>query len=97
MDALKYPAWEKLYHAAIQGTDSEKLTALVFEAEDAIFERMLVLCSAPDRREELRAIEDACQRLFDIKTKILKWPNPYVESKQSQAPSQHGKQQPAPN
>lgn len=84
---LKYPAWQKPYKAATQETDSEKLTALVYEAEAAIFERMLALSSGHGEHDERQAIQDACQSLFVIKTEILKWPNPYGGSTRAQAAS----------
>jgi hypothetical protein len=83
MDMPKYPEWQKPYEAAVKEDDLQNLTKLIDEAESAIFERMLALSSSPDGHQELQAVRDACQRLLDIKTEKLKWPNPFAGSKHS--------------
>jgi hypothetical protein len=77
---MKYPVWEEPFEAALQETDPQKLTELVPEAEAAIFARILALDTNPSDHEEQKALKDACGRLLDVKTKILKWPDPFGRS-----------------
>jgi hypothetical protein len=77
MNTIPYPAWREPYQAALREDDLQKLTELVREAEGAIFARMLVLGTIPDENDEQKVLRDACDRLFFIKIKILKWPDPY--------------------
>jgi hypothetical protein len=74
---MKYPAWQEPLESAVQETDPQKLTGLVAEAEAAIFARILALDTNPSDCEEQKALKYACERLLDVKTKILKWPDPF--------------------
>ena len=73
VNEIQYPGWQKVYRAAVQEFDVDKLPELVTKAEAAIFMRLQELSVAPDGKEE-QALQEACKTLLTIKTGRLGWP-----------------------
>jgi hypothetical protein len=66
--------WRKRFLAALGETDKDKLTALVYAAELAIFLRLQELADSADHNEERSEIQVACAALLSIQVNDLGWP-----------------------
>jgi hypothetical protein len=60
---LKYPTWQKPYHAALVETNPELLKRKLAEAQETATLRFKELENSADHHEELRALTDALAAL----------------------------------
>ena len=67
-------SWKEPYLAALTETDKEKLTALLYATELALFNRAQELAQCEDGHKELIEIAIASENLLAFKTVILNWP-----------------------
>jgi hypothetical protein len=72
---LKYPDWQKQFHAAQLETDERKLLIKASEAESAIALRLQAIAGNSDHHEERLAIADAVSKLRTWQTQKLKFPD----------------------
>ena len=75
MTKFQYPVWQDLLQEAVNEPNLGKLSEKVHEAEAAIFLRLQELSVLPDTRQELEALQKACEELLEIQTQRLKWPS----------------------
>lgn len=86
--------WHDLYQSCVSETNPAKLERLVFDTEDAIFLRLRELSTEAHLSDESLALKQAAQKLLELKTEKLGWPDPQrVES--ARISSQNGKSIPA--
>jgi hypothetical protein len=71
-----YTSWKQPYLEAQNETDKNKLTELVYAAEEAIFRRMLELSGSADHHEERSELKEASAALMAIQVHKLGWPAP---------------------
>jgi hypothetical protein len=67
MSELRYPEWQKPYHAVLLEPNPQKLAQRVSEAERAILSRLQEIRIGSDNRMEAQAIEDALNGLRVLK------------------------------
>ena len=68
--------WRKLYESCVSETNPNKLEKLVLKLEEAIVLRYHDLAREPKGSDELQAIRRAAERLIQLKTEKLGWPDP---------------------
>jgi hypothetical protein len=68
------PLWKQMYEKALRESDTEKLTALVNAAEEALVLRYKELRNDADHDKEWHEIEAAKADLLVIKIHKLGWP-----------------------
>ncbi len=73
MSELRYPEWQKPYHAALLEPNPQKLAQRVSEAERAILSRLQEIRIGSDNRMEAQAIEDALNGLRVLKNETAKF------------------------
>jgi hypothetical protein len=69
--------WRTLYHDSIREHDPIVLHRLVYQIEEAMYERWKKLNKNPHRMAELLAMQHAVDDLLAIKTDRLGWPDPF--------------------
>jgi hypothetical protein len=73
--------WLDLYKSCVSETNRDKLEKLVYETEDAIFLRSRELSTEtypncpPKPIYEVQALRQAAQKLLQLKTEKLGWPD----------------------
>jgi hypothetical protein len=67
--------WKQSFLAALGETDKDKLPALMYAAELAIFLRMQELADSADHHDERDEIQKACAALLSIQVNRLGWPS----------------------
>ncbi len=65
--------WQKLYESCVFERNLERLSKLVFEAEDAIYLRSRELSKESHIADEVQALSQAAKGLLEIKIKKLGW------------------------
>jgi hypothetical protein len=73
LDSCPTP-WKSLYQRALQEDDPEKLTHIVLELEDWIFQRGLELSDSTDDENERATLRQVASELLKMKTDKLGWP-----------------------
>ena len=68
--------WQKLLESCVSETNPDRLEQLVFDTEDAIYLRFCELSTKPHLSDESRALKLAAQKLLELKTEKLGWPDP---------------------
>jgi hypothetical protein len=68
------PNWDLLYRDFISQSDPNKLRAQLEPLEAAIFQRLTELDNSPSSNAERSVIQQACDRILEIKTKQLGFP-----------------------
>jgi len=61
--SIAEPRWRRLFAAALTEVDTEKFTARLTAADDAVFYRLLELEDRPDMGEERTELEEALEDL----------------------------------
>jgi hypothetical protein len=74
-ESLRFPAWQREYHAALVEVDRRRLQQRVIKAEEAIFTRLQALIDTPNADVEHQAIENALASLRVLKRDKLGWPD----------------------
>jgi hypothetical protein len=72
---LRYPEWQRPYHAALLELDPKNLAKHVEEAETAIFKRLQQLSESRDRQAEREVIQGAISALKIPKRDCLNFPD----------------------
>ena len=72
---LRFPTWQREYHAALVEVDPQRLQQRVVKAEEAIFTRLQALNDTPNAEAERQAIENAVAGLRVLKRDKLGWPD----------------------
>jgi len=72
---LRYPEWQRPYHAALLELDPKKLAHHAAEAEAAIFKRLQQLSNSQDGQAERQLIQGAISALKILKRDSLNFPD----------------------
>jgi hypothetical protein len=72
---IRIPDWKRQVEKAMRELEPDRLTARVYDAEWAIFQRWQELGNRTDHTEERTEIAAGVEELLSIKIHKLKWPD----------------------
>jgi hypothetical protein len=72
---MPHSSWKEPYLAALKESDKEKLTALVYSTEEAIFSRMQEIEDSAAHQQERKEMQAALADILSLQVDKLGWPS----------------------